>query len=529
MPKVLISDKMSNLAIDVFKKNNIEVDFKPGLTPNELKEIIADYDGLAIRSSTKVTKDLISAATNLKVIGRAGIGVDNVDLDAATEAGIIVMNTPFGNSTTTAEHAIAMMFAIARQIPQASHSTHQGKWEKSAFMGTELTNKTFGVIGCGNIGSIAAKKAKGLGMNVIAFDPFLTAERANDISVKKVELNELFAESDFITLHVPLTDKTRNILDKESLAKCKKGAYIINCARGGLVNEQDLKEALDSGHIAGAALDVFEVEPAKENVLFGHGKVICTPHLGASTVEAQTNVAEQVAEQLSNYLNDNVVENSINIAAISKEDAKEIAPYLALGSDLGNFIGALAEGAIESIAITYTGKVAKLNLQPLTHSIAQNILRHATENVNIVNSLSLARKRGINVNIISSNKKGDYATEIAIDIITNSETVSIAGTLFGQNPRIISINNVQLEAKLQRNTLFIKNQDKTGFIGHLGLTLAEHKINVANFHLGRKDKNTGEAIALISVDNDISDDLLAIISKLEFVTEAKFLKLHAGI
>ncbi|MBT4989040.1 MAG: phosphoglycerate dehydrogenase [Rickettsiales bacterium] len=528
MPKVLISDKMSNLAIDVFKKNNIDVDFKPGLAVEELKKIIADYDGLAIRSATKATRDLISAAKNLKVIGRAGIGVDNVDLDAATESGIIVMNTPFGNSITTAEHAIAMMFAVARQIPQASHSTHQGKWEKSAFMGTEITNKTFGVIGCGNIGSIAAKKAKGLGMNVIAFDPFLTEERANEIGVKKVDIEQLFTEADFITLHVPLTDKTRNIINKEALAKCKKGAYIINCARGGLVNESDLKDALDNGHIAGAALDVFEVEPAKENILFGHNKVICTPHLGAATIEAQTNVAEQVAEQLSNYLNDNIIENSINIAAISKEDAKEISPYLALGSDLGNFIGALAEGAIESVAITYTGNVAKLNLQPITHSIVQNILRHTTENVNIVNSLSLARKRGINVNVISSNKQGNYSTEIAIDIVTDAESVNIAGTLFGQDPRIIAINNVQLEAKLQRNTLFIRNQDKAGFIGHLGLTLAEHKINVANFHLGRKDKDTGEAIALISVDDAISNELLSIISKLEFVTEAKFLKLHSS-
>jgi D-3-phosphoglycerate dehydrogenase len=526
MPKVLISDKMSNLAIDVFKQNNIDVDFKPGLSIEELKTIIADYDGLAIRSSTRATRELISAAKNLKVIGRAGIGVDNVDIEAATEAGIIVMNTPFGNSITTAEHAIAMMFSLARQIPQANSSTHQGKWEKSGFMGTELTGKVFGVIGCGNIGAIAAKKAKGIGMNVIAFDPFLTEERANEIGVEKVELDKLLNVSDFITLHVPLTDKTKNILNKESFAKCKKGVFVINCARGGLVNEADLKEALDDGHVAGAALDVFEVEPAKENILFGHPNVICTPHLGASTVEAQTNVAEQVAQQLSNYLNYNVIENSINIAAISKEDAKEIKPFLNLGADLGNFIGALAHGAIESVTITYTGKVAKLNLQPLTHSIVQNILQHSTENVNMVNSLAIARKRGINVNVISSNKTGNYATEIAIDILTDKESVNIAGTLFGQDSRIISINNIQLEAKLQRNTLYVKNKDKAGFIGHLGTTLAKHEINIANFHLGRKDKNSGEAIALISVDNDINNELLDTIRDIEFVTEAKFLKLY---
>ncbi|MBL6785612.1 MAG: phosphoglycerate dehydrogenase [Rickettsiales bacterium] len=526
MPKVLISDKMSNLAIDVFKQNNIDVDFKPGLSADELKAIISDYDGLAIRSATKATKEIINSAKNLKVIGRAGIGVDNVDLEAATEAGIIVMNTPFGNSVTTAEHAIAMMFSLARKIPQANSSTHQGKWEKSAFMGTELSNKTFAVIGCGNIGAIAAKKAKGLGMNVIAFDPFLTDERANEIGIKKVDIEELYKNADFISLHVPLTDKTKNILNSESLAKCKKGAFIINCARGGLVNESDLKVALDNGHIAGAALDVFEVEPAKENILFGHANVVCTPHLGASTVEAQTNVAEQVAQQISNYLNDNIIENSINIAAISKEDAKEISPYIALGSDLGNFIGALAFGACESITITYTGNVSKLNLQPLTHAITQNILRHSVENVNLINSLSVARKRGINVNVISSNKQGNYSTEIAIDIKTDNETVNIAGTLFGQEPRIISVNNIQLEAKLQRNTLFIRNQDKPGFIGNLGLILAENSVNVANFHLGRKDKNSGNAIALISVDNDINASILEEISNLDYVEEAKFLKLH---
>ena len=525
MPKVLISDKMSNLAIDIFKSKNVEVDFKPGLTKDELKSIINNYDGLAIRSSTKVTKDVLEVANNLKVIGRAGIGVDNIDLEAATEAGVIVMNTPFGNSITTAEHAIAMMFAIARKIPQANVSTHQGKWEKSNFMGTELTAKKLGVIGCGNIGSIAAKKAKGLGMDVIAFDPYLTIEKADEIGIKKVELNELLENADFITLHVPLTDKTKNILDKASLKKCKKGVFIINCARGGLINEADLKEALDEGHVAGAALDVYEVEPAKDNILFNHPNIICTPHLGASTQEAQENVAVQVADQLANYLNDNVIENSINIASISKEDAKKIEPFMKLSANLGHFIGALTDNAVREIEISFSGNAAKLNLQPLTHIIVQNILYSVTENVNMVNSLSVARKRGISVISSSNNKQGDYTSEITIKIKTDLDEIHVAGTLFGNEPRIINVNDILLEAKLNRNMIFVSNTDKPGIIGDIGNCLAKAEINIANFHLGRKTKDSGTAMALISVDNDINDEILAQISALDNVNQAKFLKL----
>jgi len=328
-PRVLIADKIDPLALEIFEKNGCDVDYKPGLSPEEQIAIIGDYHGLAVRSSTRATPEMIAAATNMRVIGRAGIGVDNIDIPAATEAGIVVMNTPFGNSITTAEHAIAMMFALARQIPQANESTHQGKWEKKRFMGVELTGKTLGVIGCGNIGGIAAVRGVGLKMNVVAFDPFLTKERADDLGVQKVELDDLFARADFITIHVPKNEKTTNLINKDSIAKMKDGVRIINCARGGIINEADLKVALESGKIAGAALDVFETEPAKENALFGMENVVCTPHLGASTTEAQVNVAMQVAEQMSDYLVNGAVTNALNTPSISAEDAPKLKPVCA--------------------------------------------------------------------------------------------------------------------------------------------------------------------------------------------------------
>ena len=363
MPKVLISDKMSPLAAETFKRMGVDYDEKTGLSPDELKAIIGDYDGLAIRSATKVTADILSAATNLKVIGRAGIGVDNVDIPAATAAGVCVMNTPFGNSITTAEHAIAMMFALARQIPQANASTHAGKWEKSKFMGVELTGKTLGIIGCGNIGAIAASRALGLRMKVVAADPFLSPERAAEIGVEKVELDELYARADFITLHTPMTDQTRNMINAESLAKMKDGVRIINCARGGLIVEQDLKDALDSGKVAGAALDVFQSEPAKENILFNHPNVVTTPHLGASTTEAQVNVALQVAEQMADFLVHGAVTNALNMASVTAEEAPKLRPYMQLAEQLGAFMGQTVRTGIKSIRIAYQGHVATLNVK----------------------------------------------------------------------------------------------------------------------------------------------------------------------
>src|SRR5215211_7484486 len=359
-PRVLISDALSPAAVQIFKDRGIEVDFQPKLggDKEKLAELVGGFDGLAIRSATKVTPKILERAKNLKVIGRAGIGVDNVDIPAATAKGIIVMNTPFGNSITTAEHAITLMLALARQIPRADASTQAGKWEKNKFMGVEITSKTLGVIGCGNIGSIVVDRALGLRMRVIAYDPFLSPERAADIGVHKVELDELFRRADFITLHTPLTEKTRNIIDADSIAQMKKGLRIINCARGGLVDEQALRAALDSGQIAGAAFDVFTEEPAKNNPLFGHPNVVCTPHLGAATTEAQENVALQVAEQMSDYLLQGAISNAVNFPSISAHEAPRLRPFIALAEKLGSFAGQLTESGINKVQLSYEGLVA---------------------------------------------------------------------------------------------------------------------------------------------------------------------------
>ena len=373
-PRVLISDKLSPAAVAIFKERGVEVDVKPGLDKDELAKIIGDYDGLAIRSATKVTAKLLEQAKKLKVVGRAGIGVDNVDIPAATARGVIVMNTPFGNSITTAEHAIALMFALARQIPTADVSTQAGKWEKNRFMGVELTGKTLGVIGCGNIGSIAASRGIGLKMRVIAYDPFLSAERAAEIGVEKVELDDLLARADFITLHTPLTAQTKNILSAENLARTKKGVRIINCARGGLVDEAALRAALDSGQVAGAAFDVFVEEPATTNLLFGHPNFIATPHLGASTNEAQENVALQVAEQMSDYLIRGAITNAVNFPSITAEEAPKLKPFITLAERLGSFAGQLTQAPINKVTVTYEGAVADLKIKALTSAAIAGLL-----------------------------------------------------------------------------------------------------------------------------------------------------------
>lgn len=513
MAKVLISDKMDPLAAEVFQKNGVEVDVKTGMSPEELKACIGDYDGLAIRSSTTVTPEILQAAKNLKVIGRAGIGTDNIDKPAATAAGVIVMNTPFGNSITTAEHAIAMMFACARDIAEASVSTHAGKWEKSKFMGVELYGKTLGVIGCGNIGSIVANRALGLQMKVLGFDPYLTEDRAKEMGIEKVELNEIYKRSDFITLHVPKNDKTLHMIDKDAIAKMKDGVRIVNCARGGLIVEQDLKDALDSGKVAAAALDVFEVEPAKENVLFGHAKVTCTPHLGASTKEAQVNVALQVAEQISAYLNKGAVENALNTASISAEDAPKLKPYLSLSEKLGLFAGQITEHAIKTITIEYLGPVSKLNVKPLTATILSRLLSVMSEGVNMVNAPEVAKNKGIIVSESLLEDSGQYHTAINVIVKTEKRTRNVMGSLFAGEPRIVNVEGVRLEAALGDHMIFVRNDDTPGFIGHLGTILGQAGCNISDFNLGRVPEGAG-AIALVSVDVEVSEDVLAKLSQL---------------
>ncbi|MDT8760333.1 phosphoglycerate dehydrogenase [Sphingomonas psychrotolerans] len=524
MPKVLISDKMDPKAAQIFRERGVEVDEITGKTPEELKAIIGEYDGLAIRSSTKVTREILDAATNLKVVGRAGIGVDNVDIPAASAKGVVVMNTPFGNSITTAEHAIALMFALARDLPEADKSTQAGKWEKNRFMGVEVTGKTLGLIGAGNIGSIVADRALGLKMKVIAYDPFLTPERALEMGVEKMTLDDLLLRADFITLHTPLTDQTRNILSRENLAKTKKGVRIINCARGGLIDEAALKEGLDSGHIGGAALDVFVQEPAKESPLFGTPNFISTPHLGASTNEAQVNVAIQVAEQMADYLVSGGVTNALNVPSLSAEEAPRLKPYMALAEKLGSLIGQLAHGEIARVSIHSEGAAAELNQKPIVSAVLAGFLRVHSDTVNMVNAPFLAKERGMEVREVRNEKEGDYHTLLRVSVKTEAGERSVAGTLFSNaQPRLVELFGIKVEADLAGHMLYVVNEDAPGFIGRLGTSLGEAGVNIGTFHLGRRDAG-GEAVLLLSVDDEVTPELIAKVRALPGVKTAMALK-----
>ena len=511
MPKVLISDKLSEAAVQIFKDRGIDVDFQPGLGKDKdaLLKIIGDYDGLAIRSATKATEKIIEAADNLKVIGRAGIGVDNIDRVAASKKGVIVMNTPFGNMITTAEHAIAMMFAVARQIPEASASTHAGKWEKSKFMGVELTGKTLGVIGAGNIGGIVCDRAVGLKMKVIAFDPFLSEERADKLGVEKVELDALLSRADFITLHVPKTEQTANMIDTAAIAKMKPGVRIVNCARGGLVDEDALADALKSGHVAGAAFDVFAVEPATESPLFNLPNVVVTPHLGAATTEAQENVALQVAEQMSDYLLTGAVTNALNMPSVTAEEAKVMGPWLKLADHLGAFIGQMTDEPIKAINILYDGAVANMNLEALNCSSIAGIMKAGNPDVNMVSAPVIAQERGIKISTTNQSKSGVFEAYIKITVVTGDRERSVAGTVFSDGkPRIIQIKGINVDAEVGRHMLYRTNDDVPGIIGMLGNTMGENGVNVANFTLGRSEVG-GEAIALLYVDDPVPADVIA--------------------
>ena len=504
-PKVLISDKMDPQAAAIFKARGIQVDEITGKTPDELAAMIGDYDGLAIRSSTKVTTKILDAAPNLKVVGRAGIGVDNIDIPAATARGVVVMNTPFGNSITTAEHAIALMFALARQLPEADLSTQAGKWEKNRFMGVEVTGKTLGLIGAGNIGSIVASRALGLRMKVVAYDPFLTPERAVEMGVEKVELNALLARADFITLHTPLTDQTRNILSRENIAKTKKGVRIVNCARGGLVDEAALKDALDSGQVGGAALDVFENEPANASPLFGTPNFISTPHLGASTSEAQVNVAIQVAEQMSDFLLLGGVTNAINMPSLSAEEAPRLKPYMALAEKLGSLVGQLSHGSIAGLSIEAEGAAAELNMKPITGAVLAGFMRIHSDSVNMVNAPVLAKERGLDVREVRHDREGDYHTMLRVTALTQAGERCVAGTLFGNSaPRLVELFGVKVEADLAGDMLYIVNEDRPGFIGRLG--------------------GGGEAVLLLSVDEPVGPEVVRKVEALPGVKMVRPLK-----
>jgi D-3-phosphoglycerate dehydrogenase len=516
----LIADKLSPAAAGIFKDRGIVTDTKIGLDKEELAAIIGQYDGLAVRSATKVTEKVLAKAEGLKVIGRAGIGVDNIDVPAATSRGIIVMNTPFGNSITTAEHTISMMMALARQIPEADRSTQAGKWEKSKFMGVEVTSKTLGIIGCGNIGSIVADRAQGLKMKVIAYDPFLTEDRALDLGVEKVALEDLFRRADFITLHTPMTEKTKNIVNAKSIATMKKGVRIINCARGGLIVETALAEAINAGHVAGAAIDVFEIEPAVENPLFGLPNVICTPHLGASTSEAQENVALQIAEQMADYLLQGAISNAVNFPSITAEEAPKLKPFVKLAEQLGSFAGQITETAPAMIRLEYAGDIAEMNTRALSSAAVAGVLRPLLQDVNMVSAPIIAKDRGIKVEEVRRGQEGAYESYMRVTVKTERRERTIGGTVFSDGkPRIIQIQTINMDAEFGAHMLYTENADKPGHIGALGTLLGDEGVNIATFNLGREDAG-GKAVALVSVDERVNDDVLAKVRKLPHVVRA---------
>lgn len=529
MPKVLIADSLSPAAVDIFRSRGIDVVTSTGLSKEELIRIIPEFDGLAVRSACKPDADVIAAASRLKVIGRAGIGVDNIDIRAATAKGIVVMNTPFGNAITTAEHAIAMMFAAARQIPAANTDTQAGKWPKSGYMGIEVSFKTLGLIGAGNIGSRVAERAIGLKMKVIAYDPFLTAERAFELGVEKVELDDLLARADVITLHVPLTDQTRNILSRENLLKTRKGLILVNCARGGLVDEEAVAELLESGHLAGAAFDVFAVEPARQNNLFGKPNFIATPHLGASTNEAQENVALQVAEQMSDYLLSGAVTNALNMPSVTAEEAPRLKPFAALAEKLGSFAGQISDFGYEEVIVEYEGEVAELNRKPLTAALLAGLLRASRGDVNMVSAPSILVESGVKLTETKTENSPVYDSLIRIRVRTRKTRNApeggwrtLAGALIAGKPRIVEVKGMALEGDFSPVMLYVNNIDKPGFIGALGQMLGEARVNIATFHLGRQEAG-GEAIALIGIDSTPPAEMIEALGALPQVRYAKVL------
>ncbi len=517
MPRVLIADKMSDSAREVFKNRGIDVDVITGLSKDELIKIIPEYDGLAVRSATRPDADVIKAGKNLKVIGRAGIGTDNIDKKAATAKGVVVMNTPFGNAITTAEHAIALLLSCARQIPAASNRTQAGEWPKSDFKGVELYNKTLGLIGCGNIGALVAERALALKMKVAAYDPYLTPERAVELGVEKVELDALFARADAITLHTPLTDGTRGIISRQAIAKMKPGIILVNAARGGLVDEAALKDALASGHVRAAALDVFASEPAIDNPLFGTKNFIATPHLGASTLEAQENVAVQIAEQMSDYLLTGAVTNALNMPSISAEEAPRLKPFVDLAEKLGVVMGQLLSAPIRKLEICYNGAVTELNTNPISTAALAGLMRALIPDVNMVSAPKLAKDHGIAMRETYSDAAEGGESLIRLSVRAGKRKFVIVGTIFRGQPRITRLFGVPMDAGFSQHMLYVRNEDKPGFIGALGQIIGDHKINIATFSLGRMDNGENEAVCLVSVDEIVPNPVIEEIKAIDQV------------
>jgi D-3-phosphoglycerate dehydrogenase len=525
MFKVIVSDKLSKEGIDILANTGkIKVDVKTGLKPDELKQIIHEYDGIVIRSATKLTQDIIEAAKNLKVIGRAGSGLDNVDKAAATAAGIVVMNTPGGNTVTTAELTFAMLLAMSRHIPQSFLSIKEGKWEKSKFQGTEVYGKTLGIIGMGNIGQVLYNRAKCFGMNPIGYDPLLSKEKAKELEINLVGLDEIYAKSDYISVHTPLVKETKGMINKETISKMKDGVKLLNIARGGIINEADLYEALKSGKVSACALDVFEIEPPVNNPLLTLDNLIATPHLGASTEEAQTNVAVAICHQIADYLINGTIKNAVNVPSVTKEEVEIIGPYLNLGEKIGRLLGNIITGGITNIKIDYNGAVSAHNTGAITPNAVKGILYPLLgEDINYVNANEVAKKRGISVIESKSDQAFDYTSSISITATTDVKTFSISGAIFGKkNPWIVKIDDYSIEAIPEGHILVIFNLDRPGVIASIGKVLGRNKINIARMHLGR---HLDKAISILQLDSAVDNAVINELKAEPNITEAKYLEL----
>ncbi len=526
MPKVWIADKMSERAVEVFRLRGIEVDYRPGLSLEEQVAIAGDYDGIAVRSTTKLRGALLDAATRVRVIGRAGIGVDNIDVETCSRRGTVVMNTPFGNTITTAELAIAHLLAASRQIPQANASTKAGKWEKSRFMGMELTGKRAGVIGCGNIGAIVCDRLKGLHMQVLVYDPFISNERADAMGVTKVDSVEALAEQvDVLTIHVPLLDATRNLINADILARMRPGSILVNCARGGIVDEKALYDAVKSGHLRAAALDVYAVEPARENPLFELENVSCTPHIGASTSEAQENVAVQIAEQMADFLLLGTVTNAVNMPSLSEEERKLLAPYLELSGRLGQFLGQVMRPGYSRVDIHFEGHVSGLNRAPIVNTALQGLLSQSMEDVNAVNAHMIAKERGVEICESTRDQSDHFNNLIRVEVHGDEGVRCVSGTVFdGIRPRLVSVDSCEIEMVPAGRMLFIENRDRPGVVAAIGGILAEADINIADFRLGRNpDRET--AIALVTVDSAPDNEVLQALGALPNMLTVRYVEL----
>ncbi len=527
-PRVWIADKMSERAVEVFRSHGIEVDYKPGLSLEEQINIAGDYDGIAVRSSTTLKDKLLDAAINVKVIGRAGIGVDNIDVATCSRRGTVVMNTPFGNTVTTAELAVAHIVAAARQIPQATASTRAGKWEKAKFMGMELTGKKAGVIGAGNIGSIVCDRLKGLHLSVFVYDPFISDERASAMGVTKVDtVAELAAMVDVLTIHVPLIDATRNLIDADVLKTMKKGSVLVNCARGGIVDEDALYDACKSGHLRAAALDVFEQEPARENKLFALDNITFTPHIGASSDEAQENVAVQIAEQMSGYLLTGSIKNAVNVPSLSEEEAAALAPFMGLASALGKFVGQVMRPGYDKVTIRLAGEVSKLNRVPMINAMLQGLLSQSMDEVNAVNVQVLAKERGIELEEVFTETAEHFSSLMQLIVEGDDGWRCVSGTVFdGENPRLVTVDECELELTPKGRLLFIENKDEPGAIADIATTLADSGINIGDFRLGRK-AGKDKALALITIDSEPSADVISALESLKSVITVHHVNLEA--